>query len=46
MKAFFNAVWQILEEIGRTRAAAAAARLGDYAASKDLMQPPKSPTNQ
>lgn len=38
MKAFFEAVWNILTEIGRTRAAAAAARNGHYAMSRDLIK--------
>lgn len=42
MKTFLNAVWNILEEIGRTRAAAAAARDGHYELSKKLMLLPDS----
>lgn len=40
MKKFFNAVWHILEAIGRTRAAAAAARDGHYELSKKIMLTP------
>lgn len=38
MKTFLNSVWNILTEIGRTRAAAAAARSGNFAASRDLIK--------
>ena len=38
MKKFLNKVWQILEEIGRTRAAAAMARSGDVVAAQHLMK--------
>ena len=38
MKKFLNKLWQILEEIGRTRAAAALARSGNSAAARNLMK--------
>jgi len=38
MKTFFNTIWDILTEIGRTRAAAAEARSGNFAASRDLIK--------
>jgi hypothetical protein len=38
MKTFLDAVWNILTEIGRTRAAAAAAREGRYALARDLIK--------
>lgn len=38
MKTFFNAVWDILTEIGRTRAAAAAARVGDFEIARNLIK--------
>jgi hypothetical protein len=38
MKTFLNTLWNILEEIGRTRAAAAAARSGRYALARDLIK--------
>jgi hypothetical protein len=38
MKTFLNTVWNILTEIGRTRAAAAAARSGNFAVSRDLIK--------
>lgn len=38
MKTFFNTVWNILTEIGRIRAAAAAARSGNFEASRDLIK--------
>jgi hypothetical protein len=38
MKTFLNAVWNILTEIGRTRAAAAAARSGNYTVSRELIK--------
>lgn len=44
MKKFLNAVWEILEEIGRTKAAAAAARTGNFAESRRLMNLPKLQT--
>lgn len=40
MKTFFNTIWGILEKIGRTRAAAAAARDGHYELSKKIMLTP------
>jgi hypothetical protein len=38
MKTFLNAVWNILTEIGRTRAAAAAARAGEFEISRNLIK--------
>jgi hypothetical protein len=38
MKKFFDTIWNILTEIGRTRAAAAAARSGRYAMARDLIK--------
>ena len=38
MKQFFNTLWDILTEIGRTRAAAAAARAGEFEVSRNLIK--------
>jgi|LauGreDrversion4_2_1035121.scaffolds.fasta_scaffold335867_3 hypothetical protein len=38
MKTFLNAVWEVLTEIGRTRAAIAAARAGQFDIAKALMK--------
>jgi hypothetical protein len=38
MKTFLNAVWEILTEVGRTRAAAAAARVGEYDVARNLIK--------
>jgi hypothetical protein len=38
MKKFLSAIWNILKEIGRTRAAAAAARSGNFTKSHDLIK--------
>lgn len=43
MKQILSKLWDILTEIGRTRAAAAAARSGNFAESQKLMQPPSLP---
>jgi hypothetical protein len=38
MKSFFNTIYNFLEEIGRTRAAVAAARAGQFDIAKALMK--------
>ncbi len=38
MKTFLNKVWDIMTEIGRTRAAAAAARAGEFEISRNLIK--------
>jgi hypothetical protein len=38
MKKFLDAVWNVLTEIGRTRAAAAAARAGEFEISRNLLK--------
>jgi hypothetical protein len=38
MKTFLSKIWNILKEIGRTRAAAAAARSGNFTESRDLIK--------
>ena len=38
MKTFLNKVWNFLLETGRTRAAAAMARSGNFAGAKELMK--------
>lgn len=38
MKSFLNAVWEILTEIGRIRAAATAARAGNFTAAIHLIK--------
>lgn len=44
MKTFLNALWEIFTEIGRTRAAAAAARSGQFETARELMDLPPLPT--
>lgn len=38
MKTFLNAVWEILTEVGRARAAAAAARMGEFDSARNLIK--------
>jgi hypothetical protein len=38
MKTFFNAVWDLLIEIGRVRAASAAARAGDFEIARSIIK--------
>jgi hypothetical protein len=37
MKRFFNVVYEVLESLGRAKAAAHLSRLGHYEAAKELM---------
>jgi hypothetical protein len=38
MKTIFTAVWNFLQEVGHTRAAAAMARSGNFASAQEMMK--------
>lgn len=38
MKMIFTAIWNFLQEVGRTRAAAAMARSGNFSAAQEMIK--------